>query len=279
MGMLTLGTKTTKAATPTITLTKTTTSSKKSTTLLAKAAKFFAEKEIYNVPKTTITKAIPAAAVATGLVLGAKAVGAAVAAKGLGATAAAVVPKTIGGKAAAAVAAPIIVGAVVREPKATAKAAISAPKSLANVGGNIATAAANPSKENVTNIIKENPKTTAALAVGGLVAAGAAASGAVGAYLTHSEMKAQTAAFERQAVAAESALKGGTIPTTTAAAVTQNMPLTAATKSVEVEPIPSTTQSKKMAQNGSIPSISIINKNTSTGIRQSFINHRRFRKR
>lgn len=85
----------------------------------------------------------------------------------------ALIPSTTKGKIIAAVAAPVVVGAVVNQPAKAAAAIAKTPAALANVGGNIANLAANPSIEGVKNLVKENP-----VIVGGAIAAGAAALGA-----------------------------------------------------------------------------------------------------
>lgn len=163
--------------------------------------------------KTTAT-IIASTAVAAGAVLAAApaastgAAGAAVR-SAVVSTAKAAIPTTTKGKIIAAVAAPVVIGAVVREPAAAASAVSKAPSALANIGGNIAEFAVNPSLETAKQIVKENP----VLAVGGLVAgvgaAGVAVAPAISGYLTREELEKQTAAFERQANAAEAALGQG----------------------------------------------------------------------
>jgi hypothetical protein len=82
------------------------------------------------------------------------------------------IPKSIAGKAAAIVAAPVIYGAVRNQPAAVAKAAIKAPSSLANFGGNVANLAANPSAEQAKKVFQDNPIVTSLVGVGALAAVG-----------------------------------------------------------------------------------------------------------
>lgn len=68
-----------------------------------------------------------------------------------------VIPKSVGGKVVAAVAAPIIVGAVAENPIKAAKAAGKTATGLVNFGGNVAGFAENPSIQGAKDIFKENP--------------------------------------------------------------------------------------------------------------------------
>jgi len=81
------------------------------------------------------------------------------------------IPSTTKGKVIAAVAAPVVIGAVAKEPVKSFKAAVQAPSELAQFGGDIATFAANPSLESAKQIVKESPIISAA--AGLLVAGGA----------------------------------------------------------------------------------------------------------
>jgi len=81
-------------------------------------------------------------------------------------------PKTAG---ALVLGTPIVAGAVMREPTIIAdvpKVAKQSASSLTNIGGNIATAIKNPTAENFSNIIKENPIATSVLTAGTLAAVG-----------------------------------------------------------------------------------------------------------
>jgi hypothetical protein len=132
----------------------------------------------------------------------------AVAAKGVAATAASLIPTTLKGKAIAAVAAPVVIGAVASQPLKAAEAVAKAPSSLANVGANVANLVADPSLKNVKTLITENPVLVGGAAAAGAVAAGAGAAGLVSGYLTRQELEKQTEALERSAAAAEGAILG-----------------------------------------------------------------------
>jgi hypothetical protein len=106
-------------------------------------------------------------------------------------TAKAAVPTTTKGKIIAAVAAPVVIGAVIREPAATAKVIAQAPSQLAQFGGDVAGFAANPSVESAKQIVKESPIISAAV---GVVVAGAAAA----AILPAISSARQTAAIKEQ---------------------------------------------------------------------------------
>jgi len=157
--------------------------------------------------RTTISQAVETK---TGQILGAAT--AAVAAAAIGAytvttpaalaiaktTAKAITPATTKGKIIAAVATPVVIGAVTAQPKETAKTIIAAPSNLANVGANIANLAAAPSLEKAEELVKENPviigtALTAATAIGvkGVVQAAAT-------YGQTQAIKAQTSAIENQ---------------------------------------------------------------------------------
>ena len=132
----------------------------------------------------------------------------AVATKGIAATAASLIPATIKGKVIAAVAAPVVIGAVAQQPLKAAEAITKAPSSLANVGANVANLVADPSLKNVKTLISENPVLVGGAAAAGAVAAGAGAAGLVSGYLTRQELEKQTEALERSAAAAEGAILG-----------------------------------------------------------------------
>lgn len=117
----------------------------------------------------------------------------------------ALVPQTTKGKIIAAVAAPVVAGAIIKEPEAAAKAIISAPSELAQFGGDVASFAANPSLEAAKEIIAESPVISAAAAIAGVAAVAPAVGSVVSGVLTRQEMKKQTEIFERQAEAVENA--------------------------------------------------------------------------
>lgn len=117
------------------------------------------------------------------------------------------VPKSLTGKAVAVVAAPVIVGAVASQPLKAIEAVVKTPSALANVGGNLANLAADPSISNVKTLVKENPVITTAAAVAGVAAVGAGLTGVVSGVLTRQELSKQTEALERSAKAAEKAIQ------------------------------------------------------------------------
>ena len=129
-------------------------------------------------PITNIVKTVTNVGVAAGAVVGIGAIaegGFAAVAKG----AQAIIPSTTKGKVIAAVAAPVVVGAVIKEPAKAAETALNAPSKLANFGGNLAEVITNPSIEGAKQLVKENPiiagaagvavATGVGLGVGGLV--------------------------------------------------------------------------------------------------------------
>lgn len=81
------------------------------------------------------------------------------------------IPSTTKGKVIAAVAAPVVLGAVAKQPAAAAQAVLNTPSSLANFGGNAAQLIANPSLSNAKTLISENP--VVASVVGGAAVIGA----------------------------------------------------------------------------------------------------------
>lgn len=149
--------------------------------------------------KTQITQTI----LTTGGYVASLYAGAAVATKGLAASVGTLIPTTLKGKAIAVIAAPVVIGAVVKSPELIGKAA-GAPAELAQFGGDVAGFAADPSLESAKQIITESPLISAGIAAAGLVIGGAAVSGV----LQRQEMKKQTAALEASAAAAEMGGKG-----------------------------------------------------------------------
>lgn len=122
------------------------------------------------------------------------------------ATGKALIPTTTKGKIITAVAAPVVIGAVAKQPAQAAKALISAPSALANVGGNVANLASNPSLENLGNLYKENP-----VIVGGATAAVALLT-AKGLFPAIATAK-QTQAIQEQTAAIEAATGQIALPT------------------------------------------------------------------
>lgn len=108
---------------------------------------------------------VSAGVVAGGITLATKPALAVSAAKSL-------IPTSTKGKIAAAVVTPVIVGAVVQKPAQTLKAAISAPSSLANFGGNAANLIAAPSVSNLKTLVTENPVIAASAGLAGAAVIG-----------------------------------------------------------------------------------------------------------
>lgn len=143
--------------------------------------------------KSQIAKTVlSTAGYATALYGGAAAVSAAKAGTlkaGVAVAAKSLIPKTIKGKVIAAVAAPIVVGAVIKEPTKVLSKVAAAPSELAQFGGDVATFAAEPSLETAKQIIKESPIISAGLALAGVAAVGVGAAGVVGGIRTRQELK------------------------------------------------------------------------------------------
>lgn len=199
-------------------------------------------------------------------ILGGAAVGAAAKAGTLAPKALAVgkalIPATAKGKVIAAVAAPVVIGAVAKEPTKSIKAAVSAPSELAQFGGDIATFAADPSLSTAKQIVTESPLLSAAagiLAVGGITKAAAPIiSGA----LTRGAIQEQTEALTQGGVSVVDKSAGFQMAPTT-----PTLPQTAAV---------TTTTSKKRKRSVRKPVIQPIsqrvnvlvqNKNTAYGIK------------
>jgi len=180
-------------------------------------------------------------------------------------TAKAAVPTTLKGKAIAAVAAPVIIGAVINQPAKIAEAVVKTPSALVNVGGNIANLAADPSIENIKTLVKENP-----VIVGGAAAAAAI----VGAktILPAIVTSRQIAATEKQTEAIEAAtagMSGGGI-SATQQQITPQLP---ATERIVTTATTTSKKRRKAAKKAVIQPISqrvnvvVQNKNTAYGIK------------
>lgn len=100
------------------------------------------------------------------------------------------IPTTVKGKVIAAVAAPVVLGAVASKPVESAKAAINAPLALGNFGANVANFASNPSISNAKTIISENPIISSGVAIGAALAAGSAVTGVLSTISTKQNTKA-----------------------------------------------------------------------------------------
>lgn len=181
----------------------------------------------------------------------------------------ALIPTTTKGKVIAAVAAPIVVGAVAKEPVKSAQAVAKAPSELAQFGGDVATFAANPSLTTAKEIVKESPVISAVAAAGIL---GGAATKILPAIATTQ----QTKAIEQQTKAIEAATSnvttgGQAIVTTPLAPQT---PITPETKPLiaTAGSKPSTKRKKRSSKAVTQPikqSVNVIvaNRASSTGLR------------
>ncbi len=190
----------------------------------------------------------------------------------------ALIPATTKGKVIAAVAAPVIIGAVVGAPAKTAETILNAPTALGNVGSNIGQLIAEPSYENVKALVKENP-----VIVGGAVAAGAllvgkSAGGLISSALTRSEMEKQTEALvkigeqNKNLVAATPIDEQITVVDKTYRA--EGAPLTPSTQKVSSIKQPSTKKKKRTLKPinqyfTQKTNVVVQNKNTTTGIKNT----------
>lgn len=104
---------------------------------------------------------------------------------------AALIPSTIKGKVAAAVATPIVVGSVISSPSVLTKAA-AAPVELAKFGGDVGTFISDPSVSTFVDVIKESPIISAGIAAVGLGSLGAVTAGVVGGVLNRNAIETQT---------------------------------------------------------------------------------------
>lgn len=194
----------------------------------------------------------------------------------------ALIPTTTKGKVIAAVAAPVVIGAVVSQPAESAKAVISAPSNLANVGSNIATLIAEPTLEHAKDLIKENPIIVGSAIAAGTIAAGSVIIPAITSNRNIAAINEQTKAIQDSTTALlkdtekDVVVKDTTLTTATTAAA----PITPVT--AQTQPIYATTgnakTSTKRKRRSSKPTIQnftqktnviVQNKNTSTGIKQT----------
>lgn len=182
------------------------------------------------------TTIVGAAAVTTAAKAGVLASSAVAAAKNL-------IPSTTKGKVIAAVATPIAVGAIVKEPVSSVKTIVSAPGELAQFGGDVATFVKEPSVENAKQIVKESPVISGVLGGVGVAALSKGLAPAVGAYLQKEAAEEQTEAIKEQTqVIKETAIMGGSGPKTPIAATTPVAPQTPITP--ETKPLIATAGSR-----------------------------------
>ncbi len=90
------------------------------------------------------------------------------------------IPKTVKGKLLGAIATPMVVGSVIENPSASLGKITSAPTELAKFGGDIGKVMGDPSLENITELVKESPLISGAVALGGALALGKGIVPAVG---------------------------------------------------------------------------------------------------
>jgi len=129
-------------------------------------------------------------------IVGGAAIGGAAKAGTLAASAAKLIPTTLKGKVIGVIAAPVVIGAVIKEPGKTAEAIAKAPGALANVGGNVAGFIAEPSIEKAKAIVTENPVIVGAVAAVAVIAGAKAILPAIVTSKQIEATKEQTAAIE-----------------------------------------------------------------------------------
>lgn len=183
-----------------------------------------------NITSTVLNTATAAAAV-----VGVGAISAASKAGTLATSAASVakslIPSTAKGKVIAAVAAPVIVGAIAKEPVKAIKAAVSAPTELAKFGGDVATFAANPSIETAKQVIKESPVISAIVGTAAIGTAIATVAPAVSAYLQREVVKEQTEVL-KEAITAIPQSSSGVVYAADVQPISPSVPITPETKAI-----------------------------------------------
>lgn len=140
-------------------------------------------------------------------------------------------------KVITALAAPVVVGAVIQQPKEIAQAVASTPASLANFGGNIAELVASPSIEKAKDIYKENPILTGAAATAAAFLTAKTIAPAVGNIIQTQAIKEQTEVIKdvskptiiKEPVVSKDTTPALTTATTNAAPIT---PITAKTQPI-----------------------------------------------
>ena len=210
-----------------------------------------------------ITETVVQTAVYATAVLGAGAV----AAKGVTAAAGTLIPETLKGKVIAAVAAPVIIGAVIKQPAETLGAVAELPSGLANVGANIAGLAADPSIAGAKALITENP------VIVGVAAATAAILGAK-AILPAIVGAKQIEAIQEQTEAIKEA-GGKPAIIETGETIAPTAPITPKTERVVTTAAKTSTKKRKSSLKAPAQNISqrvnviVANKANSTGLRQT----------
>lgn len=185
----------------------------------------------------------------------------------------AVIPATAKGKVIAAVAAPVVVGAVVREPAKAIQTVIKAPSELAQFGGDVASFAVNPSLETAKQVITESPIISTGV---GLLATGAAISKIAPAIASIK----QTEAIQEQTKALEGLAVAPALTPESKTAIAPQTPITPATQPLIATAGNGTTTTRKRRYTKAKPQqisqrVNIImqNKVTSTGTK-NYLNKR-----
>ena len=106
-----------------------------------------------------------------------------------------IIPKSLAGKAALAVAAPVAIGAVVKSSK-TREAIADAPSSLFNLGGNVGELIEDPSLEKAGDIFKENPIAAGVLGAAGVAAVGLGAGSLIASLVNTAAVREGTEALK-----------------------------------------------------------------------------------
>lgn len=183
------------------------------------------------------------------------------------------IPTTLKGKAIAAVAAPVVIGAVASQPLKSIQAVAKTPGALVNVGGNVANLIAEPSLANAKTLISENP-----IIVGGAAAAAAivGAKTIIPAITTGRLINAT----QEQTEAIEAATAGITVVDKSAEFKTMpyvpaTEPSTPKTETIKEGVTKPSTKRRKRVSKSVMPSVNqrvnviVSNKSLSTGIRQT----------
>jgi hypothetical protein len=110
----------------------------------------------------------------------------------VGKVAKALVPTSTKGKIIAGVSAPVVIGALAREPKAVIQKVAKAPSELAQFGGDVATFAVDPSLEKGKNIVKNSPIISAGAGLLGAGGLGKVVAPFIGGYLQKEAIDEQT---------------------------------------------------------------------------------------
>lgn len=195
------------------------------------------------------------------------------------------IPTTTKGKIIAAVAAPIVVGAVAQKPLESAKALISAPSNLANFGGNAANLIASPSVSNLKTLAKENPILTGAAALATAVTVGGGiglAANTAATFINSQATKANTAASlggteDLPVTVVDKSGQFQATPATGGTAIAPSTPITPQTQAVSKSGVVRRRKRKSMRSTPTNISqkvnVVVANKTTTTGIsNRRFIN-------